>query len=352
MDDKHYCMSSYLALKYIESDNKDFGRNFKHNNYTPPLDGERIMVSSASEIDKAIQLQLSAYQGKKVGVFLSGGMDSAIVASYLPGTDAYTFRYIGIDYPDDELRRAELFANYYGLNLHYVDISWESMIRHLDPLMINKACPVYYIEPQLHQAALQAKADGVEIIMVGEGSDLVFGGLSWLLSKDWTVDEFERVYTSTFPKMVLRHGVSLRDVFDRYRLNNDKIDYLHFLEDIFCIEAYTAYENAFSVAGVPYFDPFERLKMASSLDIGRVRNGEAKYLIRELYALRYPTLPIPEKIRLPNPLDSYLKDWPGPCRHEFLPNLNMAAFRGKHKWQLFCLERFLNIMDSKPQYAE
>lgn len=347
MIDKNYCMSSYLALKYIESDNKDFGENFKHKNYSPLLDEERILVSTAPDIDKAINAQLSAFQGNKVGVFLSGGMDSAIVASYLPGSDAYTFRYTGIDYPADELQRAESFARYYGLTLHYVDISWDSMIRYLDQLMIKKACPLYYIEPQLHQAALQAKSDGIETIMVGEGSDLIFGGLSWLLSKDWAVEEFEQVYTSTSPVTVLQHGVSLRYVFERYRLNNDKIDYLQFLNDIFCVEAYTAYENAFSVAGAPYFDPFERLKMASALDITRIRNGEAKYLIRELFSLRYPTLPIPEKIRLPNPLDSFMKDWSGPHRSEFLQDLDMSTFRGKHKWQLFCLERFLDIMDNK-----
>ena len=270
MTDKDYCMSSYLALKYIESDEKDFTECFKHKNYLPPPDEERICVSTVFDIDIAIETQISAYRDQKVGVFLSGGMDSAIVASYLRGAEAYTFRYTGIDYPNDELRRAETFARFYGLSLHYVDISWDSMVKHLDQLMMNKGAPVYYIEPQLHQAALQAKSDGVETIMVGEGSDLVFGGLSWLLSKDWTVEEFEQLYTNTSPTAVLSQGVSLRYVFDRYELDNGKIDYLHFLDDVFRVEAYTAYENAFSVAGTPYFDPFERLKMTAPLNIALI----------------------------------------------------------------------------------
>ena len=125
--------------------------------------------------------------------------------------------------------------------------------------MKHKGSPVYYIEPQLHQAALQAKADGVNLIMVGEGSDLVFGGLAWLLSKDWTVEEFMNIYISTRPEDVLVAPESMQEVFNRYRLANNKMDFLGFIRDVFTIDAYTAYENAFSAACIPYFDPFQRL---------------------------------------------------------------------------------------------
>lgn len=32
MVDKKYCMSSYMAFRYIEDDNKDFYDGFKHSN--------------------------------------------------------------------------------------------------------------------------------------------------------------------------------------------------------------------------------------------------------------------------------------------------------------------------------
>ncbi len=345
MVEKNYCMSSYLALKYVEDPKKDFFPGIKHNNYLSPTEKDFIAVGTACEIEAALEEQIRPFRDKKIGVFLSGGMDSAIVASYLRGNDAYTFRYVGINYPEDELRRAEAFADYYEMKLHYVDITWDSMCSYLDTLMKHKGTPVYYIEPQLHQAALQAKADGVDLIMVGEGSDLVFGGLAWLLSKDWTVEEFMNIYISTRPEDVLVAPESMQEVFNRYRLANNKMDFLGFIRDVFTIDAYTAYDNAFSVACIPFFDPFERLIMSHPLDLERIRKGEAKYLIRELFTMRYPTLPIPDKIRLPNPLDTYMQNWNGPKRCEFSPTLDIQCLKGKHKWQLYCLERFLDLYD-------
>lgn len=147
------------------------------------------------------------------------------------------------------------------------------------------------------------------------------------------------------PENFLRNPVSLQPIFERYRLPNNRIDYLRFLDDIFRIEAYTAYENAFSVAEMPYFDPFERLKMATPLDFNRIRGGEPKYIVRELFKMRYPNCSIPCKIRMPNPLDCYMRDWKGPSRREFILKSDVRGLKGKWKWQLYCLERFLNLYD-------
>lgn len=346
MNNNSYCMSSYLFFKYIYGEKYDFDHVTPHRNYVGPVDSDRIPVKSAIEINEAIEKQLEAFNCNSVGVFLSGGMDSAIVASYFPGADAYTFRYPGINYPSDELVRAERFAQFYGLKLHYVDITLETMLLHLEELMRAKSSPVYYIEPQLHQAALQAKADGKEIIMVGEGSDLVFGGMGWLLSKDWKLEDFMKTIMSTNPNEVIRDAYPMDWVFEQYRVGDDGIDYIKYIDEIFTCDAYTSYDNAFSVAGIPYFDPFEKLKMSIPLDLNRIRSGEPKYLVRELFQMRYPGIPTPEKIRLPNPLDAFLKDWTGPTRREFLPALDLSKFKGKNKWQILCLEKFLNMLDA------
>ena len=34
----------------------------------------------------------------------------------------HTFRFLGGEYQKEELERAEYYAKYYGLNIHYVDI--------------------------------------------------------------------------------------------------------------------------------------------------------------------------------------------------------------------------------------
>ena len=334
-------MSSYLAFRYIEDCTKDFYFGRYHKNIAPVLDKDRILVKTADDIDRAIKMQIDEFKGVKKGILLSGGMDSAIVASYLTGSDAYTFRFLGGDFQREELLRAEYYADYYKLKLHYVDISWDTVIMYLDAVMEAKCAPVHSIEPQILQAALQAKEDNVQIMFVGESSDLIFGGMDGLLSKDWDYEEFKERYIFTNPKDVLNDYEDMDYLFNRYK-KGDKIDFLKFMDDVFSIESSSSYFNAFKVADMPYFDPYARLKMVEKLDLNRVRNGESKYLIRELMARKYPEIPVPNKVPMPRPVDEYFKNWEGPKRPEFKKNLNMNDFTGNQKWQIYCLERFLN----------
>lgn len=348
MIDKIYCMSSYLAFRYIEADHVDFKEGLHHQNFVPCSDKEKISCKTSEDIDKSIDKQFEKLkrENKKLGIMLSGGMDSAILASYMRGCDAYTFRFIGGGYQPDELKRAEYYANYYGLNLHYVDISWETVEKYLNDVMIAKAAPVHSIEPQILQAALQAKTDGVDMMIVGESSDLVFGGMDQLLSKDWSFQEFASRYIFTKPEDVLMQSADVNYLFERYRLPNDKIDFLKFMDEVFSIESSGSYFNAFGVAQMNYYDPYARLKMRDPLDLNRVRNGEPKYLIRELMAKKYPEIPVPNKVPMPRPVDFYFKDWKGPVRSEFKRNLDMSKFTGNQKWQMWCLERFLNLIEN------
>lgn len=344
MTDKKFCMSSYMAFRYIEDDNKNFYDGMEHKNITPVSDRDRILVHTADDIDREIGKQMEQFDGKKKGILLSGGMDSAIVASYLTGSDAYTFRFLGGAFQQEELCRAEYYAQYYGLILHYVDICWETVESHLDAVMKAKGAPVHSIEPQILQAALQAKADGIEMLFVGESSDLIFGGMDGLLARDWTFDEFMNRYIFTKPEDVLVEPQNMQYLFERYRRGNN-IDFLSFMDDVFSIESSSSYMNAFAVADMPYYDPYAKLKMADELNLYRVRHGEPKYLIRELMAKKYPEIPVPNKVPMPRPVDAYFADWTGPKRHEFRTNLDMAKFTGNQKWQMYCLERFLNMYE-------
>ncbi len=343
--DKNYCMSSYLAFRFIEAKDKRFNTLFEGGcpSVSHVNDEEKILVKTAEDIGREINEQLKQYDNLKKGIMLSGGMDSAIVASYLPGAEAYTFRFLGGEFQKDELARAEYYAQQYGLNLHYVDITWDTVSNHLDAVMAAKGAPVHSIEPQILQAALQAKKDGVEMMFVGESSDLNFGGMDGLLAKDWTFDEFVDRYTFTKPEDVLDEPESMMYLYERYRIGETNIDFLKFMDDVFSVESSGSYLNAFSVAEMPYFDPYARLKMADELDLYRVRNGEPKYLIRELMAMRYPDIPVPGKNPMPRPVDAYFADWKGPKRPEFKQNLDMSKFTGNQKWQMYCLERFLDI---------
>src|SRR3712207_832010 len=94
MVDKNFCLSSYFAYRYLYKDGVDFMEGKQHQNFVPLSPKEKVIVTSAQDIDKEIQQQFNALYEKydNIGILLSGGMDSAILASYLkPHSRAYTF---------------------------------------------------------------------------------------------------------------------------------------------------------------------------------------------------------------------------------------------------------------------
>lgn len=346
MIDRPFSNSSFLALRYTEKPGVDFTEKIHYRHPEMPSDEGIILVKTAEEIGAALEKQLiekcAGY--KKIGIFLSGGMDSSILASYLPGIDAYTFRFLGGEFQQDELHRAEKFAKINGMTLHYVDIDWNTVMENLKPVMISKGGPVHSIEPQICQGAKQAKADGVDLMIIGDASDYIFGGMDKLLSIDWSFDAFVKRYIYVNPFEVLKEPISVRYLFERYR-RGDGIDYVEILEKLATQESYGSYDNAFITADLDYFDPYEKLKMAEPLDLNRIRSGESKYLIRELFKMRYPDFSVPEKIPMPRPVDKYFADWKGPKRPEFKDNLDISKYDGNQRWLMWCLEEFLNMIN-------
>ena len=344
MVNKDFCLSSFIAYRYIYRDDVNFYEGMTHKNYKLPTNV--ILVESADDIDRAIKSQVDDLYKKynNIGVLLSGGMDSAIVSSYLKkGSHAYTFTTDDeSDIYDLDVKRAEYYCKNNGLIQHFVPISFDDYKEYTKLLMSNKGAPVHSIEPQIYKAALEAKKDGVEIMLIGDAADYVFGGMDKLLSKDWNYEDFIDRYILLKPDDVLSNPVDVTGVFEEYK-QGDKIDFLSFMEGPTTIESYGSYSNAFETANMPYHDPYEILKMKDKLDLNRIRNGESKYLIRELYSKKYPNIPVPEKIPMPRSVDIIFKNWEGPKRKEFRNDIPMDELTGNQKWQLWCAEEFLNI---------
>lgn len=351
MTNKNFCLSSYIAYRYIYKEGIDFFEGMQHHNFIPINIAERIPVKTAHDIDIEIQKEFDELYKKydNIGILLSGGMDSANLASYLkPGSHAYTFIAQETSVFDDDLKRAQYYCKKYGLNHHLIDISFEDYKRFTPIVMAAKSAPVHSIEPQIYKAAIAAKSDGVQMMIVGESADLIFGGMDQLIGKDWKYEEFVKRYTFLEPSLVLTEpDESVFDLFSPYKRENGNIDFLTFMDDVFSIESSGSYLNAFNVAELPYFDPYAKLVMADQLDLQRVRDGEPKYLIRELYAKKYPELQIPFKIPMPRPVDMIFKDWDGPKRAEFRKDIPLSHLTGNQKWQLWCAEQFLEQFDKK-----
>ena len=337
-----------MAFRYIWKDGVEFAQGMKHENFKPYSADELISIGSSQDIDKAIRQQIDALYEKHstLGILLSGGMDSAILASYLkPGSHAYTFTAAGTSIFNADEERATYYCKKYGLQHHFVDISFDDY-KELTPIVMKSKCgPVHSIEPQIYKAAMAAKADGIEVMIIGDGADYVFGGMDKLLSKDWKYNDFVKRYISLDPELVLTNPVYVYQPFEKYKQGEDGIDFLGFMNDLCTNESYSSYMNAFQSAYMAYCDPYERMIMSDPLDLKRVRNGESKYLIRGLYVMKYPEVPVPTKIPMPRPVDMIFKDWEGPKRPEFRQDIPMDQLTGNQKWQLWCAELFLDGLE-------
>ena len=284
-----------------------------------------------------------AAQDGKTALALSGGIDSAILARFMPeGSTAYTFRCVvpGVKVID-ETERAARYASLCGLKHEVIDIYWEDVERVIDELMRHKGAPVHSIEAQIYIAAKRAKSHGLTRLIFGDASDMIYGGLNGLLAKDWLIGEFIDRYSYVMPHKVLRESVMNLSPF--YELEHDgRIDPYQFINKFFNMESLGSYYNACGTAGVEFFDPYSRTRLDAPIDYSRIRSGDTKYLVREAFRKLYPDLPVPEKIPMPRPVNEWFKDWSGPKRPEFFPHCT-DNFTGDQKWMVWCLERFLNL---------
>lgn len=335
-------MSAYLALRYVPRSDWVFQPGIAARLPVQHV-GALTPVGSASEIEDALRARLGDVDASRTGLLLSGGIDSAILAALLPrGVRAYTIRFVAPG-AIDESERASLFAQHAGLAHRVVEVTWQDYLTYVGPLMQHKRAPLHAIEVALHVAARRAAADGVDTLIVGNGADSTFGGLDKLLSRDWSFDAFVERYTFVEPARVLRDPRSMRPLFEPYR-RGDGIDVIGFLKHVHGAGIVQAFQNAIEAAGCRVCSPYEDLTLAAALDVARIRRGEPKYLLVELFATLFEGMPAPEKIAFARPMDRWLDAWRGPTRSEFKPDFEPMT--GDQRWLVYCLESFLELLDA------
>lgn len=125
-----------------------------------------------------------------------------------------------------------------------------------------------------------------------------------------------------------------------------RIDSHDFVNKYFRQEALDTYSHACTAAGVEFIAPYALTRLAKPLDYARVRVGESKYVVREVFRRLYPNESIPKKTPMPRPVNEWFDNWKGPTRREFLPHCH-EALDGNRRWMVWALERFLNQLDRR-----
>jgi hypothetical protein len=340
-----FCLSSFLALRYVARETAEWVPGLRPR--WPRSGSEhQVEVLDAGQILDALRAQVARVAtGPQIGLLLSGGMDSAILAALLPrGASAYTVRFDAEKSVDESVAAAAI-ARRCGLDHHVVTVSWDDYQSHMDELMRHKRSPLHPVEVGLFLAASAAAADGVPTLIVGNGADSNFGGLDRLLSRDWTLDEFIRRYTFLEPSAALQNPVPMRPIFAEYD-RAGSFDTDGFLKKVHGRGIIQAFNNAIQAAGSTSLEPYESLKLGVPLDLARIRRGEPKYLLQEVYHQLYPGIAVNEKIAFARPMDCWMNSWDGPRREEFRTDIDMGRLTGEQKWLLYCLERFLNLLEA------
>ena len=121
-----------MAFRYIWKDGVDFAEGFQHKNYRPVDAEERIPVKTSEDIDREIQKQFDTLYEKydRIGIMLSGGMDSANLAAYLRvGSHAYTFCSASGEF-DADVERAKKYCQKWQLKHHLIEIAMADYERY------------------------------------------------------------------------------------------------------------------------------------------------------------------------------------------------------------------------------
>lgn len=344
MVDRSFCMSSYLMYRYVYDVNYCFKENMLC--HQVGLDFERLPVVDWQSLHQCLKhfVEEACVDGK-AALALSGGIDSAILARLVPhGTKAYTFRCIvpGIRVTD-ESENARKWAEMNHLDFEVVDIYWDDVVRAAEICMKHKGAPIHSIESQIYIAARRAAIEGKSRFILGENADIIYGGMNGLLEKDWLFSEFVDRYTYVMPYKVLKDPQMPLKPYQEFN-KDGHIDGYDFINKYFRQEALGTYTNACEAAGIEFIGPYSRTYLKQPLDYKRIRSGDTKYIIRELFKQLYPGEGMPAKIPMPRPMNEWLAKWEGPRRPEFIPHCtdNMT---GDQKWMVWCLERYLSMIE-------
>lgn len=344
--DRDYCIGSFLMLRTIYDHDKTFAENVTPRFF--PMNSDRNPVNNSCELESILREQVNeAVQTGKAALALSGGIDSAILAKMMPkGSVAYTFKCVvpGVEVID-ESPAAAAYATECGLEHRIVEVYWDDFEKFAPLLMKHKGAPIHSIEVQIYKAALTAMKDGFDVLIFGESSDVNFGGQDGLLSRDWTVPQYIERYSYLLPHKVVKKPVFVTEAFEAFVTENGLMDMHEFNRTVYYQESMGSYTNAAECAGIRLSAPFSKTYLAQPLDLERIRNGENKYLVREVFEHLYPNWRIPVKTPMPRPMNEWMEKWKGPKRAEFWPNC-VNGLTGDQKWQLWALEQFLNIIDN------
>lgn len=167
---------------------------------------DEILEDIEAILDNAIDLRMVS--DVPVGVFLSGGYDSSLVASILAKKQGKKINTFTIGFDDEkynEAKHAKLIAEYLGTN------HTEYYMNNSDMLDLVEKLPFYYDEPFGDSSALptmivsKLARQSVTVALSSDGGDEAFCGYI----KYFFLNKFQNIFSNGFKREVLKTGLNL-----------------------------------------------------------------------------------------------------------------------------------------------
>lgn len=305
------------------------------------IDSREQAVNGFIELlEDAVRLRLRA--DVPVTLFLSGGIDSALIATLSNVEEAFTCQFDEFAHTINEERYASDLAERLGLRLHIVRPTREQFLHDLPAMAYHLELPTgsFSVFP-LYRLAQACQEAGYKVVLSGEGADELFGGYvrNELLMRDsqGTVEDMQLQYASMlnryhgsdldrFCRMASRSGLSGAAQMKMY-LAGDWSDCRSQLENICYVESRIFLQPllqmgdrmcmAHGVEGRCPFLDYRIVEFAFSLaDSLRYCDGTGKWLVNQAAQKLLPpgslTLQRPVKHGLPTPVNLWLQG-----RHSF-----------------------------------
>jgi asparagine synthase (glutamine-hydrolysing) len=130
-------------------------------------------------LTEAIRLRLRA--DVPVGLYLSGGIDSALVAAKVKTLvrwtpHAFTIAFVDEGGPYNEAETAKLIARHVGVEHHVLEVTTETLLQNLERCLWHVETPLADLAPVGKYLLSELAQRHVKVVLTGEGSDEVFLG--------------------------------------------------------------------------------------------------------------------------------------------------------------------------------
>jgi asparagine synthase (glutamine-hydrolysing) len=172
----HYVTVKDSGVKIVEYWDLDYAREGEIKYGRP----ESHYVDRLAELfTRSVQYRLQA--DVPVGFYLSGGLDSSLIAAMIhrlsPHSRRHSFSISFTDRSMDEATYQQMMARQVGSAHHDITFDWSEISARLEEMVYHSECPVKETYNTCSMALSEAtRRNGVTVILTGEGADELFAG--------------------------------------------------------------------------------------------------------------------------------------------------------------------------------